>query len=40
VFEKSLPSCAACDMYVCDTLKKFVELTPEAGKALDILHGN
>jgi len=35
--EKSLPNCAACDMYVCDTLKKFIEVAPEAGKALDDL---
>jgi len=35
--EKSLPHCAACDMYICDNLKKFIELAPEAGKALDSL---
>ncbi len=36
---KSLPNCAACDMYVCDTLKKFIELAPEAAKALEKLWG-
>ncbi|MDP8247425.1 MAG: DUF3795 domain-containing protein [Candidatus Tritonobacter lacicola] len=35
--EKSLPHCAACDMYACDKLKRFIELAPEAGKALDSL---
>ena len=35
--EKSLPYCAACDMYACDKLKAFIELAPEAGKALDSL---
>ena len=34
---KSLPNCAACEMYACDTLKGFIELAPEAGKALDSL---
>lgn len=33
--EKSLLHCAACDMYICDTLKKLIELAPEAGKVLD-----
>jgi len=33
--EKSLPNCAACDMYVCDQLKRFIDLAPEAGKALE-----
>ncbi|MEA3489249.1 MAG: DUF3795 domain-containing protein [Candidatus Omnitrophota bacterium] len=35
--EKSVPNCAACDMYICDKLKKFIELAPEAGKALSNL---
>lgn len=35
--EKSLPHCAACEMYACDKLKQFIELAPEAGKALDSL---
>ena len=32
--EKSLPHCAACEMYICDKLKKFIDLAPEAGKTL------
>jgi len=35
--EKSLPHCAVCDMYVCDKLKRFIELAPEARTALDEL---
>lgn len=35
--KKSLSNCAACDTYVCDTLKKFIKLAPEAGNALNNL---
>ena len=35
--KKSLSNCATCDMYICDALKKFIELAPEAGKALENL---
>ena len=38
--EKSLPHCAACDLYVCEKLQKFIDLAPEAGKALDSLRSS
>lgn len=35
--EKSLQNCAACDAYACDKLKQFIDLAPEAKKALENL---
>ncbi len=35
--EKDIANCAACDMYACDKLKNFLELSPEARAALDEL---
>ena len=35
--EKDIANCAACDMYACDKLKSFLELSPEARAALDEL---
>ena len=35
--EKELENCAACEMYICDRLKAFITLAPEAGNALDKL---
>ena len=35
--EKDLKNCAICDMYMCDKLKRFIELAPEAGDALEKL---
>ena len=35
--EKELENCAACESYLCDKLKSFIELAPEAGKALEKL---
>ncbi|MCK4305560.1 MAG: DUF3795 domain-containing protein [Candidatus Eisenbacteria sp.] len=36
---KGVANCAACDMYVCDTLEKFFQMAPEARTALDELRG-
>jgi len=35
--EKELENCAVCEMYICDRLKAFITLAPEAGNALDKL---
>jgi hypothetical protein len=35
--EKGVLTCAACEMYVCDRLKGFIELAPQAGDALEKL---
>ena len=37
--EKSLVNCAACENYVCEILRKFIEMAPQAGKALEQLRG-
>ncbi|MBN1354437.1 MAG: DUF3795 domain-containing protein [Candidatus Omnitrophica bacterium] len=34
---KSLTTCAGCDTYPCDTLKKFIKMVPEAEKTLESL---
>ncbi len=33
--EKSLETCAACSSYICDKLQSFIDIAPEAGKALE-----
>ena len=35
--EKDLENCATCDMYMCDRLKKFIGLAPQAGSVLEKL---
>ena len=35
--EKNLENCATCDMYICDKLKEFIELAPQAGDVLEKL---
>jgi hypothetical protein len=35
--EKGIINCAACELYACDQLKRFIELAPEAAKALEKL---
>ncbi|MEW5802837.1 MAG: DUF3795 domain-containing protein [bacterium] len=35
--EKKVIHCAACQMYACDQLKKFIELVPTAGEILEKL---
>ncbi len=35
--EKSTPHCAACSMYKCEKLEKFIELAPQVSNALEAL---
>jgi hypothetical protein len=32
--EKGLENCSVCEMYICDKLKAFIALAPEAESAL------
>jgi len=38
--EKEVENCAFCKMYICDKLKAFIALAPEAGSALEKLYGD
>ncbi len=35
--ERTLPHCAACDMYACEKLEEFFKQAPQARSALDSL---
>lgn len=35
---KGLENCAFCEDYVCDKLSAFIDIAPEAGKALEKIH--
>jgi hypothetical protein len=37
LYQKELEKNAACEMYICDQLKAFIALAPEAGGALEKL---